>query len=158
MTKIELQSKSKVPLGLAERVVKILREVTGNKVNFMGEGGIVLASAQPERVGTVHEGGKKIMSGRHDEIALTDEMVDTMEDTLKGFIGVIKYRGERVGCIWISGDPEQVRPLQKLAEVIILEELERSADQEDRRDELGSIVENVKDISDRMGILALNGS
>lgn len=158
MTKKELQSKSKVPLELAERVVRMLREITGNKVNFMGEGGIILASAQPERVGTVHEGGRIIMSGQKDEIAITREMAETMEGALHGYNGVVRFRGERVGCIGIGGEPDQVRPLQKLAEVIIVEELGRTTDQDDRLKVIQGIVESVKDISERMGILALNGS
>lgn len=158
MTRTELQSKTKVPLELAERVVKMLRDITGNKVNFMGEGGIILASAQPERIGTVHEGARIIMSGQKDEIAITREMAETMKGALHGYNGVVKFRGERVGCIGIGGDPDQVRPLQKLAEVIIIEELGRTMDQDERLRVIQGIVDSMKDIAERMAILSLNGS
>ncbi len=158
MTRNQLQSHSKVPLELAEKVVKKLHEITGNKVNFMGRGGVVLASAQPERIGTIHEGGKIIMSGQKDEIAITREMAETMEGALHGYNGAVNYRGERVGCIGIGGEPDQVKPLQQLAELIIIEELERNNDQHERTTIIQTIIDNVKDISERMGILALNGS
>jgi hypothetical protein len=157
-TRAELQTYSKVPLELAEKVVKILHEITGNKVNFMGTGGIILASAQPERVGTTHEGGKIIMSGQKNEIAITREMAATMEGALHGYNGAVKYQGERVGCIGIGGEPEQVKPLQQLAELIIIEELERNNDQNERSSIIRNIVDKVKDISERMGVLSLNGS
>lgn len=158
MTREMLQKQCRVPLELAEKVIKILHEITGNKVNFMGENGIITASAQAERIGTVHEGGKIIMSGREDEIAITGQMAENMEGALPGYNGVVKYRGERVGCIGIGGEPEKVKPLQKLAEVIIIEELERKNDQNERQKMLHGIIENVTDISDRMGVVALNGS
>ena len=158
MTREMLQKKCQVPLELAEKVIKILHEITGNKVNFMGEKGIITASAQPERVGTVHEGGKIIMSGIQDEIAITGEMAEKMEGSLPGYNGIVKYHGNRIGCIGIGGEPEKVKPLQKLAEVIIIEELERENEQNERQKMLHGIIENVTDISDRMGVVALNGS
>ncbi len=158
MTREMLQKKCKVPLELAEKVIKILHEITGNKVNFMGENGIITASAQPERIGTVHEGGKIIMSGKQDEISITGEMAEKMKGALPGYNGVVKYHGERIGCIGIGGEPEKVKPLQKLAEVIIIEELERKNDQNERQKMLHEIVENITDISDRIGVVALNGS
>ena len=158
MTRQKLQHQCKIPLELAEKVIKELHKITGNKVNFMGGNGIITASAQKERIGTVHEGGRIIMSGEQDEIAITGEMAKTMKGALPGYNGVIKYRGDRVGCIGIGGEPDQVKPLQKLAEIIIIEELERRNDQNERQKILHEIIENVTDISDRMGVTALNGT
>ena len=40
-----------VPLELAQRVVEMIHEVTGSNVNFMGLGGEIIATKQPERLG-----------------------------------------------------------------------------------------------------------
>jgi carbohydrate diacid regulator len=61
------------PVELAEKIVNMLFEVTGNNVNFMDNEGVIIATMQPERLGTVHEGAKLIMSGEIDELAISVE-------------------------------------------------------------------------------------
>lgn len=114
-----------VPKELADHVVQLIYEVTGNNVNFMGEGGEIIATKQLERLGTIHAGAHKIMAGEVDEIAITVEEADNMRGVKPGYNGVIQYHEKRIGCIGISGDPEQVRPLQKMAAIIVTEEISK---------------------------------
>jgi hypothetical protein len=114
-----------VPKDLAELIVGMIHEVTGNNVNFMGEGGEIIATKQPERLGTIHTGAKKIMAGEVDEVAITLQDAKQMEGVKPGYNGVIQFEEKRVGCIGITGDPDQVRPLQKLAAIIVVAELQK---------------------------------
>jgi Sugar diacid utilization regulator len=114
-----------VPRELADRVVQLIYEVTGNNVNFMGENGEIIATQQPDRLGTIHDGARKIMSGEADEVAITVEEAEKMQGVKPGYNGVVQYRGKRIGCIGISGDPAQVRPLQKMAAIIVTEEIRK---------------------------------
>ncbi|WP_373657656.1 hypothetical protein SPACI_018530 [Sporomusa acidovorans DSM 3132] len=114
-----------VPKELAERVVQLIFDVTGNNVNFMGENGEIIATKQPERLGTIHAGAQKIMAGEVDEIAITVDEAKNMQGVKAGYNGVIQYHKKRIGCIGISGDPEQVRPLQKMAAIIVTEEIKK---------------------------------
>lgn len=113
------------PIELANSIVEMLHKVTGDNVNFIGEEGIILAAIQKERIGKQHEGGKKIMEGIVNELAISEESALGLKGVLPGYNGVILYKGQRIGCIGLSGDPEKVKPLQKLAAIIVAQEYEK---------------------------------
>lgn len=117
--------KHQVPKELAELIVGMIHEVTGSNVNFMGEGGEIIATKQPERLGSIHTGAKRIMAGEVDEVAISSQDALQMEGVKPGYNGVIKFEGNRVGCIGITGDPDQVRPLQRMAAIIVVAELQK---------------------------------
>lgn len=135
--------KHRVPKELAERVVQMIYEVTGNNVNFMGEGGEIIATKQPERLGSIHAGAQKIMAGEVDEVPISVEDASRMQGVKPGYNGVIKHKGERIGCIGISGDPVQVKPLQKMAAIIVIEEIEKQAASKARAKLLKNVVEEL---------------
>lgn len=117
--------KHQVPKELAELIVDMIHEVTGSNVNFMGEGGEIIATKQPERLGSIHTGAERIMAGEVDEVAISSQDALQMEGVKPGYNGVIKFEGNRVGCIGITGDPDQVRPLQRMAAIIVVAELQK---------------------------------
>lgn len=125
---------------LAERIVDMIHSVTGNNVNFMGEGGEIIATKQPERLGTIHDAARKIMAGEADEIAITSEDAQKVEGVKPGYNGVISVDSKRVGCIGISGDPDQVKPLQKMAVILVGEELKKEAANKARKEFQQSVI------------------
>lgn len=145
--------KHQVPKELSERVVQIIHEVTGNNVNFMGEDGEIIATKQPDRLGTFHAGAQKIMSGQADEVAITTEDASKMIGVKPGYNGVILFDGKRVGCIGISGDPEQVRPLQKMAAIIVAEEMKKERASEVRETLLKSVTRELDESFVAMEVL-----
>ena len=110
------------PLEIASKIVLMLNNVTGENVNFMSAGGVIIATMQPNRLGTIHEGAKKIMAGEVNELAITSEDAQKLKGVLPGYNGVVMYNEKRLGCIGLSGDPYSMKPLQKLAEIITREE------------------------------------
>lgn len=51
-----MEEQGQFPVEIADKIVKMLHQVTGENVNFMGEGGVIIATMQPKRLGRVHEG------------------------------------------------------------------------------------------------------
>ena len=121
-----------VPLELAQRVVEMIHEVTGSNVNFMGLGGEIIATKQPERLGKIHSAAESIMAGRVDEVAVTAEDAAKMDGVKAGYNGAILYQGQRLGVIGITGDPEAVKPLQKMAAIVINEEISKERARQER--------------------------
>ena len=147
-----------LPPAIAERIAELVRDATGRNVNVMGEGGRILASSDPKRVGTVHEGARSIMAGDQDEIAISPAMAATMAGVKPGYNGAVFFEGERVACIGISGDPELVKPFQKMAAVVLRQELERFALAERERRLSAEVRDQIGDIAERMLVLSLNGA
>ncbi|KGG81174.1 chemotaxis protein [Caloranaerobacter azorensis H53214] len=139
--------KHKVSKELAERIVNLIHEVTDNNVNFMGEGGEIIATMQPERLGTIHQGAKKIMNGEIDELAITEEEAEKMEGVKAGYNGVIKLNGERIGCIGITGNPEIVKPLQKMAAIIVVEEIKKEMKIKKRKELIEKIALEIEEVT-----------
>ncbi len=113
------------PLELADKIVKMLNQVTNNNVNFMNDQGVIIASIQKNRIGSIHEGAKRIMAGEIDELAITVEEAEKMTGAMPGYNGVVTYKDQRIGCIGLSGDPVTMKPLQYLATIIVQEEYEK---------------------------------
>ena len=153
-----LKSHTEIPPELAEHVIDVVHEITGSGINIMGRGGIIVSSTEASRVNTIHEGGRRVMSGEVDEVSITEEDASSMTVARAGYMGVVVYNGKRVCCIGIGGEPEKVKPIQKMAAVIITEELGRREEQLKRREVIARISGEVTDISERMSILSLNGS
>jgi len=76
-------------LDTCMRIVKLVNEASGHIVNVMGEGGRILASSDPARIGTVHDGTKRIMAGDVHEIAIDQEMARTMQGVQPGYTGAV---------------------------------------------------------------------
>ncbi|OCL26584.1 hypothetical protein U472_11395 [Orenia metallireducens] len=131
----------------AKNIVDILHKVTGNNVNFMGAGGKIIATKQPERLGTIHESAKRIMEGEVDYVAVTAEEANNIEGVLPGYNGPIELDGKRIGCIGITGEPSKVKPLQELAAIIVTEEIKKDFANR-RKEELNKeIAMQIEDIS-----------
>ena len=92
----------KFPIQLAKKVVEMLHEVTGDNVNFMGENGEILAAIQKGRIGTIHDGAKRIMAGEVKELAITVEDTKKFKGVLPGYNGVVVSNGVAIGCIGLS--------------------------------------------------------
>jgi hypothetical protein len=138
---------SDFPVEIADKVVHMLHQVTGKNVNYMGQGGIILASMQPERLGKIHEGAKRIMAGEIDELAISVEDASKLKGSKPGYNGVILYQDKRLGCIGLSGDPKQMQPLQQLATIIVREEYEKFREEKRKQDMLNIVISEIQESS-----------
>ena len=139
-----------VPLELAQRVVEMIHEVTGSNVNFMGLGGEIIATKQPERLGKIHSAAESIMAGRGDEVAVTVEDAAKMDGVKAGYNGAILYKGQRLGVIGITGDPEAVKPLQKMAAIVVNEEIAKERERQEREQGLQQVAAQLESATGEM--------
>lgn len=137
----------KVPKELAEKIVKMINNITGNNVNFMGEGGEIIATIQKERLGTIHEAAKRIMAGEIEYAAVTKEQAEGLKGVMPGYNGCIKVNGEAVGCLGISGDPIIVAPLQKMAAIIVEEEIRKNIEDLEKQTLVNNVAFKIEEIS-----------
>jgi len=143
---------------LAARIVGDIKAAANADANVIGEGGYIVASYDPSRIGAFHEGGKRILSGETDEIAVTSAVASSMKGMRTGYIGVVKIDGARVAAIAITGDPETTKPIQKMAEIALREEIRRETALAREREKAKAAEDKVADIAERMKVLSLNGS
>lgn len=101
--------------GFFDELVQILHEETGQHINIMGFGGVILSSTRPERIGTIHESAKQIMLGVINEAFVTEEQARQLEGVRAGSNIPIEYNGERIGVIGITGDPVEMKLIVRVA-------------------------------------------
>ncbi len=145
-------------LDTCMRIVSMVNEASGHTVNVMGTGGRILASTDPARIGTIHDGAKRIMAGDVNEIAIDQEMAQSMQGVRPGYTGAVHLDGRLVACIGIGGEPSEVKPLQKMAALALRQEMERERLAQRERDLLGGVRRDIGDIAERMQVLSLNGA
>lgn len=131
--------KYEIPTTLAENIVEIIHNITRGNVNVMDEKGIIIATKQKQRLGQIHEGAKKIVEGKADFVAISEKDAQNMEGVMPGYNGPIEIDGQRIGCIGITGIPEEVRPLQELASIIVTNEIKKDYEINKERD----IIDNI---------------
>ncbi len=128
---------------VARQIVEAVRDVSGTDVNFIDTGGIIFASTDSGRVGDFHEIGLQVVK--------TGEAIEVTEDqtylgTHPGVNLPFSYRGEIIGAIGITGDPEEVRKYAYLALRItglILREQELDERRGSEREELNYVIRSL---------------
>ncbi len=97
----------------AEQIVLELKAIIGHDVNIMSKDGIIIASSDPCRVGSMHRVAKSII-----EHQLTQRLVlpdDITEGVREGVNLPIEVNGVCEGVIGITGPVEEVGNLGKVA-------------------------------------------
>lgn len=101
----------------AQQIVDTVKDVCGYDINYIDSRGIILASTNPSRIGSLHEGGLQVIKeGRTLEFAADN----LMPGTQRGVNIPIFMNGILTSVIGISGDPDSVRVYARLAEKITL--------------------------------------
>ena len=136
-----------IPQSVAQKTVDLLYEAIGCNINIMGAGGKIIATKQPERLGCIHEGGRKVVAGEENYVSITKEMAETMQGVRPGHMGPVLYKDRRIGCIGITGEPNEVMPLQKLAVMILSEEIVKFYDNYAKAELLQTIAANMENAS-----------
>lgn len=99
----------------AQQIVDTVKDVCGYDINFILPDGTILASTNPDRVGTYHEIGHQA-AGMGTLLEVTTD--DAFYGTQKGVNLPFTYQGEIVAVIGITGEPEEVRRYAYLAQRI----------------------------------------
>ena len=125
---------------LAQQIVDTLKTICNHDINFIDVQGRISASTDPARVGSYHDGGRE--AARLGKI-VTIEADAPDRDVRRGINMPIRYHGDTVAVIGITGDPEEVRKYADLAQrltLLLLREHEIDARNYDTRTQTGYLV------------------
>jgi carbohydrate diacid regulator len=98
---------------LAESIVNRTMNVVNYNINIMNENGIIIASGNKDRIGTVHEGAI-IALQRKSEFNVDKEQTQKLNGVHPGTNLVIEFKNKIVGVIGITGEPKDVLGYGKL--------------------------------------------
>ena len=90
----------------AQSIVNELKKAVRQDINFMDSTGRILASTNPVRIGTVHEGAVQILREKLPSLIIREN--DPSRGVQKGINLPIVAEQEIVGVIGITGEPEEV--------------------------------------------------
>lgn len=110
---------------LAKSIVEKTMNVVNYNINIMNELGVIIASGDKERIGTIHE-GSIIALQRKSEFNVNENQSKKLNGVHPGTNIVIEFQNKIVGVIGITGNPKEVLGYGKLikmtAEMMIEQE------------------------------------
>lgn len=98
---------------LAENIVERTMQVVNYNINIMNEQGVIIASGDKERIGTIHEGAI-IAIQRKAEFSIDEKQSKNLNGVHQGTNLIIEFQQEIVGVIGITGRPKDVLGYGKL--------------------------------------------
>lgn len=110
---------------LAKSIVDRTMKVVNHNINIMNEQGIIVASGDKSRIGTIHEGAI-IALKRKSEFIIDEKQSEKLKGVFPGINLVIEFKNRVVGVIGVTGEPEEVsqygRLIKTTAEMMIEQE------------------------------------
>lgn len=107
---------------LAQVIVTDMKKIISQELNFMDTEGLVIASTDPNRINTSHEGAKQVISTKEDLII---EDTGQFKGTKKGINLPIYFENQLIGVIGITGEKYEVAKygqiIKKMTEILIKE-------------------------------------
>ncbi|MDY3006684.1 sugar diacid recognition domain-containing protein [Anaerococcus porci] len=113
----------KINENLAQNIVESLKDTIKQDINFMDQDGIIIASTDLKRIGSIHNGAIECITlGRTIGIIYDNEYPGAK----KGVNLPVKFDKETIGVIGISGEYEIVKKygtiIKRMTEILIKEE------------------------------------
>ena len=103
--------------SVAQQIVETVKDVSACDINFIDSSGMIFASTDPSRTGSFHEIGRQVVrTGETIEV----ETDDSFFGTHRGVNLPVRYQGEVIAAIGISGAPSEVRKYAYLAQRITM--------------------------------------
>nr|WP_246283993.1 sugar diacid recognition domain-containing protein [Nocardioides perillae] len=99
--------------ALAQRITDRVMETLGHNVNVMDAAGTIIGSGDPARLGETHEGALLAISRRR-TVEVDEAAGRRLRGVRPGVNVPLVHRGEVVGAVGVTGDPEQLREVGRL--------------------------------------------
>ena len=106
---------------LLDELAKDLVEVTsslvgGRTINVMNTDGVIVASTERQRIGSVHEGAREaVATGK--TVNISRNQLDRYPGAKEGCNMPLRVNGTIIGVVGIYGEPDQIRDVAHLLEV-----------------------------------------
>jgi carbohydrate diacid regulator len=108
----------------SQYIVEELSEIIGMNINFMNEEGVIVASTDRSRIGTVHQGALVVLGTKKKLLVDKDNQY---EGTKAGINLPVYFENRVIGVIGITGnDPEVLKMaevIRKMTEILIKEQM-----------------------------------
>ncbi len=108
--------------NLAQQIVARTMKIIAHNINVMNHHGVILGSGDPDRIGATHEGALLAIS-QNRTVEITSATASDLHGVKAGINLPLHYKGEIIGVIGITGEPEYLRSygelLKMTAELIV---------------------------------------
>lgn len=102
-------------VDIAKKFIERLTMYTNYNINIMDEKGIIIASRDPDRVGTFHEIAFDIMKEQLPIVEVSKE--DRFLGVLPGVNLLLSPNGKPCGVIGVTGEPQTVKPIAMIVKM-----------------------------------------
>ncbi len=122
----------------AMNIVTEIKGILGRDINIIEKDGVILASTNRSRVGTVHEGARRLIEQHLPEYTVWED--DAASGVQRGINLPILLNGKVEGVIGVTGDPAEISEfgavIQRLMEIMLesLRQRRRLAQMDSARD------------------------
>ena len=122
----------------AMSIVTEMKRTIGHDVNIIENDGVILASTNKARIGTVHEGARRLIENRLDSLTVWED--DPTHGVQRGINLPVVLDGRVEGVIGVTGDPAEISVfgavIQRLMEIMLesLRQRRRLAQMDSARD------------------------
>lgn len=117
---------------LAQKIVASIMSITHENINIMDSQGVIIASGQPHRLNTFHQGAKEAID-RDETVIIHGSDLDRYPGSRPGLNMPITLNGQIIGVVGISGEPQVVRNTAKMVKMVTELILEREMLREEFR-------------------------
>ncbi|MEI6860438.1 MAG: sugar diacid recognition domain-containing protein [Shewanella sp.] len=108
--------------NLAQQIVERTMKIISHNINVMNGKGVILGSGDPHRIGSTHEGALLAIS-QNRTVEINSATAADLHGVKAGINLPLHYKGENIGVIGITGEPETLRNygelLKMTAEMIV---------------------------------------
>ncbi|WP_077214344.1 sugar diacid recognition domain-containing protein [Bacillus dakarensis] len=112
--------------SLAQEIVNRTMKIINRNINVMNDKGIIIGSGDQSRIDSVHEGALRVIE-KQCEYEINRDDSENLQGVKEGVNLPIKFRGNIIGVIGITGHPDEIRSfgeLVKMAAEMILQQAE----------------------------------
>ena len=102
-----------ISTALAQQIVERTTQIIPFKVNLIDAHGIIVASADPGRVGSVHPGAQLALA-RGTSVEIDAQAARLLPGAKPGINLPLTVRGEICGVVGLTGEPDAVRQFGEL--------------------------------------------
>ncbi len=114
----------KISKSTGLRIVTELSDIIHQRINLIDEKGYIIASSDPKRIGTVHEGALQIIQERLQELIIHSD--SEWEGSRAGLNLPLEMEGRCIGVVGISGEYTRIEKygqiIKKMTEILLLNE------------------------------------
>lgn len=125
---------------IAEAIVTDLKDIIKHEINLFDTTGTIIASTDRSRIGTGHDGARKVIQ-THETISIDND--DEYQGARHGINVPVLFNDSVVAVIGITGERKEVEPfgnvIKKMTEILIRENWEKIS-RFDRRERLSDLV------------------